>query len=247
MCQLASVFKKPLFLIEGNASPGFVTKLFAKKARAVFTSSARIAETLPNATLSGIPSRRVSVGSLEKRQGKTVIILGGSCGSAAINNAVLAMLAARPELGFSVVWSAGQKEYISFKNKAIKRKDVELFEYIHNLPATMAGADLVVSRAGAMTVQEIREAGIYAIFVPFAQAAGDHQRHNAEELSSIGMAKIITEAELEAHPKLLLNAIDNYFSKPEKQAKTKDYYAANPTPNRNAAIHGMILERLENK
>jgi UDP-N-acetylglucosamine--N-acetylmuramyl-(pentapeptide) pyrophosphoryl-undecaprenol N-acetylglucosamine transferase len=83
--------------------------------------------------------------------------------------------------------------------------DAEVFEYIDDMPAMYAWADLVVCRAGAMTIAELAAAGVASVLVPYPYAVDDHQTVNAKYLSDAGAAVLIQQAEL--NPESLLQIL----------------------------------------
>lgn len=206
MMYLAKKSGIPYYLIEGNAAPGLVTKLFYRQAKSVFASSPRLKENLDNSDnvmLTGIPSR-VYKASTSREQildklgldcsRMTITVIGGSCGSEFINSTVLEMLT-KYEFDYQFIWSTGKKYSISKKFG----KNIKLFDYIDNMPEILTATDLIISRAGAMTIQEIKEYKIPAVLVPFSKATGHHQFINAQELVDLGVAEVISESDINAH------------------------------------------------
>src|SRR5699024_8461257 len=74
--------------------------------------------------------------------------------------------------------------------------EVQVHEFIEDMAAAYAWADLVISRAGALTVSELAAAGVAALCVPLPTAADDHQTHNAQWLASVGAARVLPQAQL---------------------------------------------------
>src|SRR5439155_4581479 len=97
----------------------------------------------------------------------------------------------------SIVHQTGERDFESVQ-QAYKQAGVaaQVSKFIDNMPQAFAEADLVLCRSGASTVAEITAAGKPAIFVPFPQAADDHQRRNAEALMRANAAQLIPEVEL---------------------------------------------------
>jgi UDP-N-acetylglucosamine--N-acetylmuramyl-(pentapeptide) pyrophosphoryl-undecaprenol N-acetylglucosamine transferase len=96
-----------------------------------------------------------------------------------------------------VVHQTGERDYndvqAAYSNAGIQ---AEVSAFIDNMPQAFAGADLLVCRSGASTVAEVTAAGKPAIFVPFPQAADDHQRRNAEVIAQGGAAMLIPQSDL---------------------------------------------------
>ncbi len=104
--------------------------------------------------------------------------------------------------GLRVIHQTGERDYSEAQADYLRAGiSAEVSPFIHDMPGAFARADLVICRSGASTVAEIAAAGKPAIFVPFPRAADDHQRRNAEALSSKNAAILIPESEL-TPPKL---------------------------------------------
>jgi UDP-N-acetylglucosamine--N-acetylmuramyl-(pentapeptide) pyrophosphoryl-undecaprenol N-acetylglucosamine transferase len=96
-----------------------------------------------------------------------------------------------------VIHQTGERDYNDVQ-AAYSRAGIqaEVSAFIDNMPQAFAEADLLVCRSGASTVAEVTAAGKPAIFVPFPQAADDHQRRNAEAIAKGGAAMLVAQAEL---------------------------------------------------
>jgi UDP-N-acetylglucosamine--N-acetylmuramyl-(pentapeptide) pyrophosphoryl-undecaprenol N-acetylglucosamine transferase len=127
-----------------------------------------------------------------------LLVLGGSQGALALNRAVPAALgkmaqSSRPLVRHQTGERTLEIARESYRNHAI---DAELLPFIEDMAAVYAWADLVVCRAGALTVAELSAAGLPAIFVPFPAAVDDHQTANAQAMVNAGAAAIIAEKDL---------------------------------------------------
>jgi len=199
--------RRPLVIHEQNAVAGLTNRLLARLARVVLQAfpgsfPAHIqSETVGNPVRPDIvaiddPSLRFS-----NRDGATrLLILGGSQGALALNRVVpeaLALLS--PELRPVVRHQAGagtlQTAVDAYAGAGM---EAEVTPFIENMAEAYAWADLVVCRAGALTVAEIAAAGLAAVFVPFPAAVDDHQTANARPLEAAGAAIIMKEQELSA-------------------------------------------------
>lgn len=138
--------------------------------------------------------------------GLVVLVVGGSQGARAINEALLADLRSvgedrlPPRPGsLQILWATGPSQIEAVRaGLAGLGHDgwVHPVPYITDMPAALATADLAVSRAGAMSLAELTAWGIPAVLVPFPHAAANHQLHNAAALKDAGAARMITESEL---------------------------------------------------
>jgi UDP-N-acetylglucosamine--N-acetylmuramyl-(pentapeptide) pyrophosphoryl-undecaprenol N-acetylglucosamine transferase len=135
------------------------------------------------------------------RQGPLhLLVVGGSLGAAALNAVVPEALALLPaDQRPNVIHQTGE-QHLEAVTKKYQQLDVhaELKPFIEDMAAAYAHADLVICRAGAMTVSEISAAGVAACFVPFPHAIDDHQTANARFLSDAKAAILMPQAELDA-------------------------------------------------
>jgi len=133
------------------------------------------------------------------RQGALrLLVLGGSQGALSLNVAVPAALAlVNEDLRPIVRHQCGERTLQAAKDAYEQNGvEVELLPFIEDMAAVYAWADLVVCRAGALTVAELCAAGVPALFVPYPAAVDDHQTANAEPMAAVGAAAIIQEREL---------------------------------------------------
>lgn len=139
--------------------------------------------------------------------GTVALIVGGSQGARAINEALLADLRGvaegrlePPPPGFEILWATGpaHAERVAAEVNALGVGDwVHLRPYIQNMPHALAAADFAVSRAGAMALAELCAWGVPSVLIPLPTAAANHQHHNARALAEAGAAVALSEADLE--------------------------------------------------
>lgn len=195
----------PLVVHEQNAIAGLTNKLLARVATRVLVAFPQAAAQLPGATVVGNPVREairnvpVPEARYAGRDGALrVLVVGGSLGAQALNTHVPDALAriAR-DLPVSVRHQTGRKDVeLTRGNYARMNLDADVSAFIDDMAAAYAWADLVVCRAGALTVSELAAAGVPAIFVPFPHAVDDHQTHNAGYLVQAGAARLLPQAQL---------------------------------------------------
>ncbi len=199
--------RRPLVIHEQNAIAGLTNRLLARIARVVL-------EAFPGSFAPGIGARTVGnpvreeIARLEepatrlaRRDGPLrLLVLGGSQGSLKLNQVVPEALGRLPESARPRVRHQAGSRTIAVAREAYARAgvDAELTEFIDDMAAAYAWADLVICRAGALTVAELAAAGLPAIFVPFAAAVDDHQTANARPMAEAGAAVIVSEDELSA-------------------------------------------------
>ncbi|HMA29624.1 MAG TPA: undecaprenyldiphospho-muramoylpentapeptide beta-N-acetylglucosaminyltransferase [Thermoanaerobaculia bacterium] len=196
----------PTLIHEQNAVPGLTNRLLARVAKRVAVGTARAAAALPGAVVTGNPVREVFFGipslvSREKRRRLRVLVVGGSQGAQILNRLVPPALArvAAAGIAFDVVHQAGRgrtgEVVTSYARLGLAADRAFVHEFLDDMAAAYAAADLVVARAGAMTIAEIAAAGRPALLVPFAAATHAHQEANARALEAKGGAVVLTEAD----------------------------------------------------
>ena len=192
----AALARRPALLVEPNASAGVANRWLSRWAKeaAVAWESTGAALSCP-AVLTGVPVRREfsQLGAWMPQPGPLrLLVLGGSQGSAELNGALPAALAALGDdaRGLRVVHQAGDgKAEATRRAYAVAGVDgVEVVGFIREVALAMGEADLVVSRAGAITTAELCAAGRAALLVPLAVEAGGHQVANARALADAGAA-----------------------------------------------------------
>lgn len=199
---MAALQGRPLVVHEQNAVPGLANRVLAKVARRVLSGFPQV---LPRGEWLGNPVRP-SIATLpspaERFAGRSgplrILVVGGSLGAQALNEVVpqglaLLPLEERPE----VVHQAGEKHIEALK-AAYARAGVHATckAFIEDMAGAYAWADLVICRAGALTVAELAAAGVASILVPFPHAVDDHQSANARFLSQVGAAVVLPQEEL---------------------------------------------------
>lgn len=194
----------PAAVHEQNSVPGVTNKVLGKLVRRVFLSFPDTMGAFPAAktVLTGNPVRSDIVAAAGKRadrqRGRTVLILGGSQGARPINDAIIEALPALKEASITLVHQAGKTDCdrVRAAYETAGADPSQVRDFIADMAAEYAGADLAVCRAGASTIFEIAAAGVPAIFVPFPQATHDHQTMNAKAMSDIGAARLLPQTEL---------------------------------------------------
>jgi UDP-N-acetylglucosamine--N-acetylmuramyl-(pentapeptide) pyrophosphoryl-undecaprenol N-acetylglucosamine transferase len=204
---MARLLRTPLVIQEQNAIPGLTNKLLSRFAIRVFEAFPGSFGADVGAETSGNPVRREIVElpdpaeRFADRSGPVrLLVLGGSLGARALNQVVPAALALLPaDLRPEVRHQAGEKLYpeaLAAYDGAGVSAEVKPFE--QEMAGAYGWADLVICRAGALTVSELAAAGVGAILVPYPHAVDDHQTHNARFLVDAGAARLTPQHELTA-------------------------------------------------
>jgi UDP-N-acetylglucosamine--N-acetylmuramyl-(pentapeptide) pyrophosphoryl-undecaprenol N-acetylglucosamine transferase len=200
--------RRPLLIHEQNAIAGYSNRCLAPLAREVLTAFPSAFPHLRNARLIGNPVRSdiaalaIPAQRFAARGGAIrLLVVGGSLGAQRLNQAVpraLALLAgesAAPR--FEVRHQTGDKHLDTTRAayaEAAVTADVSAF--ITDMAQALGWADLVVCRAGALTIAELAAAGVAAVLVPYPHAVDDHQTHNARFLVTAGAARLVADATL---------------------------------------------------
>ena len=219
---------------EQNAFPGVTNKLLAKDVDVVFAAVEAAVQKL------GVPEKTLVVGNPVRPEmfaqdraaarraigagDRTVILsFGGSLGARRINQVVADLAAWEQKTRQPVLHlhATGQYGVQLFKNLAKEKgfeygENLVVKEYIDNMPQLLAAADLVISRAGALTLAELEAAGRAAILIPSPNVAENHQYYNAMELQKAGAAVVIEEKDLTGEK--LISTVSGLLSEPGKLA-----------------------------
>lgn len=203
----------PTLIQEQNSYAGVTNKLLAAKADRIcvaydgmerFFPAERIVKT-GNPVRKNIVSLQLSREDAKRRLGfnpnrPLVVVVGGSLGARTINDAMKKAVEPLLEKGASILWQTGRlyADECSAATSHIADENLKVMPFVADMDLAYCAADLMVSRAGASTISEIQLTGMPAVLVPSPNVAEDHQRKNAEALSSRGAAVMIPDAECAA-------------------------------------------------
>ena len=205
-CGLAAfILRKPLYLHEQNAIPGLTNKVlsyFATTAMQAFPNSLKINK---NIISTGNPIRKdiSELAEPETRMSQRedsirLLIVGGSLGAQALNENVPQALSEITKELQPNVWHQTGKNKLDATIEKYRKVNIEakVTEFIENMAEAYEWADLVICRAGALTVSELANAGVAAILVPYPYAVDDHQTANAKYLTNVGAAILIQQDQI---------------------------------------------------
>ncbi|MBI5659499.1 MAG: undecaprenyldiphospho-muramoylpentapeptide beta-N-acetylglucosaminyltransferase [Nitrosomonadales bacterium] len=200
---MAALLRRPLLIHEQNSIAGLSNRVLARLAARVLSGFPGV---LPKAEWCGNPVRE-SIAALLPPQARyaarsgalNVLVVGGSLGAKAINECVPQALALLRELRFNVVHQSG-KQHFEAVRAAYGQVGVtaEIKPFLDDMAHYYAWADVVICRAGALTVAELAAAGVASILVPFPFAVDDHQSGNARFLCERGAAILLPQGEMAA-------------------------------------------------
>lgn len=199
---------KPLLIHEQNAIAGLTNRLLAKIAKQVLQGFENSFASSKKTRWVGNPVRKEIEQLAEPQiryqmrtqQSVKLLVLGGSLGAKSLNQVVpqaLAILGKQHTI--DVIHQCGEKHLADCQH-AYKKAGVAgtVTQFIDDMAKAYGEADLVICRAGALTVAEVAATGVAAIFVPYPYAVDDHQTHNAQALKAAGAALLIADSELNA-------------------------------------------------
>ena len=210
--------KIPTCVHESNAMPGLTTRMLAGKVDKVlicFPESAKRYKSTENIETVGMPIRREFVytdkagarNELGLGDGPVVVSAFGSLGARKMNEAVCELLKLEQEAGypFHHIHATGKYgwEWMPEKVKSMgvdfeNEPSIDMREYIYNMPTVMAAADVVISRAGASSCNEIAASGTPCILIPSPNVTDNHQEKNARVLEGHGGAVVLLEKDCSA-------------------------------------------------
>jgi len=251
----------PIVLIEQNVIPGRANLIMARWVDAIlchWESTKRRFKKVHSVSVTGIPIRKDVIIANEPEtgknpfgltsQGKTLLVMGGSQGSQAINKVILQSI---PELkalipDLQIIHLTGKVGYkeakVVYDNLGISSF---VSEFSNDIGIAYKLSDLVICRAGANTIAEISAVGIPAILIPYPYATDNHQYWNAYELARIGGALIIKQDELK--PERLTELVSNLFRNDEELDNMKKINRSLSKPFAAEQVVDKICQTLEAK
>lgn len=208
----AAALKIPTIIHEQNVIPGVTVKLAASKADVIAISFEDTLNYLKKqlrqkCSLTGNPLDEGLLSAFESGAGKKrenddkpfIVMIGGSLGAERLNKAMAEFVNSCDKDSLYFVGAAGKRYYDSVMEKVDKSRlgeNISILPYIYNRSELYPAADLIISRAGALSVSEICALGKPSILIPSPNVAHNHQEYNARSVERSGGAVVITEAEL---------------------------------------------------
>lgn len=249
----------PCIIHEQNAFPGVTNKMLAKSVKKVMLAVPDAKKYFEKAdfVITGNPVRgEILTADKEKSRQElgldsrpVILSFGGSLGARKINEAVADLVARSGQDGryqhIHAYGSYGEwfPSLVKEKGADIEKCDnLDIRPYIDNMPTCMAAADLVICRAGAITLSEIQAMGKPAILIPSPNVAENHQYHNAMALVNKGAAEIIEESELSGE--LLMKKADKMLIDPQNLAKISENSRKMAIVDANERIYSVVKKIL---
>lgn len=208
----------PLVIHEQNAKPGMTNRWLAKIASKVLEGFPGTFKVQPHVIGTGNPVRvEIANGKLQRtvHQPIHLLIVGGSLGAEAINKIVPEMLSKLPKGCLIVYHQTGEKHYDeTLKRYQLLGVEARVVPFIADMGEAYSWADIVLCRAGALTIAELCAAGVGAVLVPFPHAVDDHQTANAFYMVNQGAAFLIQQRDLTLDR--LVGIMSDFIATPEK-------------------------------
>jgi UDP-N-acetylglucosamine--N-acetylmuramyl-(pentapeptide) pyrophosphoryl-undecaprenol N-acetylglucosamine transferase len=205
----ASMMQKPTLIQEQNSYAGITNKILGKRVNKVCVAYEQMEKFFPveKIVITGNPVRKDILNLEDKKEEsmryfkltgdrKTLLVIGGSLGSRTINESIKMHLEDINQEGIQVIWQTG-KSYFSEYAATLKDRDdnMKIMSFIDRMDLAYAAADVVISRAGALSISELCIAGKPAILVPSPNVAEDHQTKNAVALVNKQAALCVKDKE----------------------------------------------------
>ena len=226
LLQVAISRKIPSLIQEQNSYPGITNKLLSKKVNTICVAYEGLEKFFPKEKirLTGNPIRKDLLEVKSKQvEGKdvfklihskhTLLVLGGSLGARRVNQLIEANLDTFKALNVQVIWQCGKLYYQQYKLYN-ELDNVQVHAFLNNMDMAYAAADIIISRAGAISVSELCIVGKPVIFIPSPNVAEDHQTKNAKAVADKNAAILIREKDLESDFK---NQFTELISNEEKR------------------------------
>ena len=252
--RVAQARKIPTFIHESNSLPGKSNIILGKRATKIFVASEGMGKYFPEnkIVITGNPVRNIFLEKISKQEAlkffglkpglKTVLVIGGSLGARSINETIEKNIDVFKKNNLQLIWQTGKL----FAGQAAKAEEEQnniwTNAFIGKMEYAYAAADIVVSRAGAMSVAEIAVTGKATIFVPYPFAAEDHQAANALALVKKNAAIMVRDADVKLH---LVDTVLKLIKDEKKIKEMEINISAMGNTNADATIANEILKTID--
>lgn len=208
LLRMASLKRIPCLIQEQNSHAGITNKWLSKRVQKICVAYPKMERFFPKEKLvfTGNPVREdlIKIRATEEEGlsdfglmpgRKTLLVLGGSLGARRINELIHANLSFFASQGIQVIWQCGSYYHEEYKN--FESEYVKVRAFIQRMDLAYAAADVVISRAGALSVSELCLVGKPVLFIPSPNVAEDHQTKNAQAIVQADAALMLKESELD--------------------------------------------------
>ncbi|MFN4080070.1 MAG: undecaprenyldiphospho-muramoylpentapeptide beta-N-acetylglucosaminyltransferase [Saprospiraceae bacterium] len=202
----------PTLIQEQNSYPGVTNRLLAARASAICVAYPEMERFFPAEKIRFLGNPlRAQLAQADREtalahfglspQKRTIAVLGGSLGARTLNQAMrdnVDFFEKNPDL--QALWQCGKLYAEEYRNvRAAQLPQVKLLPFVERMDLLYAAADVIIARAGALTISELCAVGKPVVLVPSPNVAADHQTHNAQALAARGAALLTSDAEAPAH------------------------------------------------
>ena len=237
---ISALFNKKTYIHEQNSFPGITNRILSKYVDVVFISHKESASKFSEKSrliYTGNPIRKAfkeNINGLVKENAgyQKILSFGGSGGAKKINDLMLEIiLEFNGDASYKILHVTGKKYYENFskqlKEKNTKLKEnIKIIDYLKEMPKYMLNADLVISRAGAISISELKYTRTPSILIPSPNVTDNHQTYNAKAMEKKGFAKMIEEKDIDKNeicdliksPEFIMSLEENLVSLNEKEA-----------------------------
>lgn len=198
----------PTLIQEQNSYPGITNKILSRYARKICVAYDGMEKYFPKNKIivTGNPVRQ-DITDLENKRNEaleyfrlknnalTVLVIGGSLGARTINESMAASLELFAKNNIQLVWQTGKAYYAQAQEIEKRHSNIRVFDFISKMDYAYAASDIVVSRAGALSLSELCITGLPSILVPSPNVSEDHQTKNAMELVNRNAAILVKDTE----------------------------------------------------
>ncbi|MCO5232590.1 MAG: undecaprenyldiphospho-muramoylpentapeptide beta-N-acetylglucosaminyltransferase [Chitinophagales bacterium] len=249
----------PTIIQEQNSYPGITNKILAKKAKNIFVAYPNMDQFFASDKIiySGNPIRSAIIQNLPSREESCkyfgldpsqpiILSFGGSLGAKTLNDSLELGINAFAEKGIQVIWQTGSYYYQNIHEKWGSQlpKGIKILEFLKEMQYAYAAADLIISRAGALSISELCIVGKPTILIPSPNVAEDHQTKNAMALVNKGAAVLVKDSE--AREKLI-STVFEILNQPLKMKELSEQIKTLGKPEATPTIVHAIQQILSKK
>ncbi len=250
VCLAARLMGIPTAIHEQNSYPGLTNRLLSRLVNRVFISFEQSGAHLPaGCVLTGNPVREeILAGRVERPSSFTLLVVGGSLGARAVNDAFVEALDLLKKEGRTVhvIHQTGEADHERIIERyAALGLEGEISAFINDMAGAYARASLVIGRAGATTIFELAALSMPSILIPYPYAANRHQDTNALSLSEAGGAETVKQESLD--PRMLARLIGKYMDDPDSLRRMGENAGRMIKGKAQAVIADQIIELIEEK
>ena len=249
---VAHHLKIPTFIQDQNSTPGLITRKLKNKINKIFLAYENAAMDLNtnNCRIFGNPLRddlkRKNIFSCKRKfkldeNKKTILILGGSQGATPINMHIFNNINFYLKNDIQILWQCGEKDYKKLSKMSLS-KNIIIKPFIKNMSEAYSASDLVISRAGAITISELTFMNKAMVLIPYIYAADNHQLKNAQFLENNKACILIKQDELKTG--ILENKIIEILDNNSILEELKNYSSKMAMPNATSDITKEIIDSI---